>query len=289
VSGPPHLGRIRLVVVALALVVVLAGCRVTTTVGVRVGANGTGDVTVKLVLDRAAVTEIGGLARQLQTSDLVAAGWVVKGPDAVRGGGEVVTVTHRFAQLDQVPAILDEVASSGRGSPAPFVLSVVRSGPTTRVTTTAVGRVDLRCGLSCFGDAGLQKAFGSDVGVNASGFGGKSGEAAARRDFVFDFTLSVPGRVVATDATSRQGANLGWHALLGAITRMRTSSVVVTPSTPTSEAKAKSHPAAAAAPSDGARSAGASVIVVVVVAVLVLAWAWRVVRRRRRRARLETT
>jgi hypothetical protein len=288
VSEQPHSRQFRLVVLVLVLAVVLAGCGVTTTVGVRVGANGTGDVTVQVVIDRQTVSEVGGLAGQLRTSDLVEAGWVVKGPRAGRDGAEVVTVTHRFAQLDQVPAILAEVASSGSVSKAPFVLHLVRSGPSTRVTTTAVGRVNLRCGLSCFGDAGLQKAFGSDVGVNASAFSGKSGAAAARRDFVFYFTLSVPGRVVSTDASSRRGATLKWRSVLGAITKMHASSVVVIPVASQARAKGKAH-AAAVAPTDGAHSAGASLIVVVVVAILALASAWRLLRRRRRRGRLETT
>jgi hypothetical protein len=262
--------------------VLLAGCGVTTTVGVQVAENGAGEVTVRVVLDRQAVSEVGGLVGQLRTSDLVAAGWTVTGPTARRHGGEVVTVTHPFARVDQVPALLAEVASPGSGSPAPFVLNLQRSGSPARVTTTAIGRVNLRCALSCFGDAGLQKAFGSPVGVNAAGFAGSTGLAAARQDFVFRFTLTLPGQVVSTNGASLRGGTLEWDPLIGRIVRMRASSAVVNASA------IKAHAQPSGPRRDGARRDDAGEIVAVVVVVVAGALAWRLVRRRRR-TRLKTS
>jgi hypothetical protein len=269
-SGRRRCLRLRPIIAAVILAVVLAGCQVTTTVAVRVAANGTGTVSVVVVLDHQAALEVGNLAGQLQTSDLVAAGWSVHGPEQGTADTTVVSVSHPFARLTQLPGILAEVASPGTGTngAAPFVLRVTRRTTSSGTTTTAVGAVDLRCGLSCFGDAGLQKDYGSEVGVNPAALEGPAGPAAAKQDLAFELTLQLPGRVTASNAAADHAGRLHWNPALGASTP-----ITVTAVTP--------HPARSAfgGPdvSNGANAALAGAVVVVIVA-LGLVW-----RRRRRR------
>jgi hypothetical protein len=271
VSGRLHRGRLALLCVLVAAIVGLAGCSVTTTVGVQVTPNGSGAVTVDVTFGRQAAAAVGGVIGQLKTSDLAAAGWVVAGPKTGPDDSTVVAVTHRFAKLAQIPGILGEVAA-GTGSAAPFALHVTRAGPGDRQTVTATGTVDLSCGLSCFGDAALRKTFGSAVGVNASAFSGPSGRAAARRDFVFHFTLTLPGRLTATGTAARKGGTLTWTPTLWSSTPLQATSLIVTaPTTHTT------------LPADGAKDSGAAVVVAVVALIILVGLAWRLLRRRRRR------
>ncbi len=268
--GRSRSGRLwRVAVAAAVLAVALAGCRVTTTVGVRVSAGGAGAVTVTVVLDRQAAAQVGGLAGQLRTSDLVAAGWVVDGPSAGPDHTTVVAVSHPFSHVSQVPGILAEVAAPGPGNAGktPFALSLQRRSSVSGTRITAAGRVDLRCGVSCFGDASLRKTYGSEVGVNASGFAGRAGRAAARRDFVFEFSLAVPGQVASSDAASGGAGVLRWHPALGSSVPISASAVVV--------ARHRAAPTSGA----GGAGGGAVEIVVVVVVIVGIAFVWRRLRR----------
>ena len=189
--------RVRAALVAVA-VLVLTGCGVTTSVAVRVQRNGSGTVTVAVTLDRAAVSAVGGVEGALHVSDLEAAGWkVVSGP--APGGGTVITLTQSFTRLSQLPGILAEVGRTPAGAPL-FVLRVTQGGTFFTSRTTAAGSVDLTCGLSCFGDAGLQRTYGSDLGVDSTALQTAAGRAAIERDLTFRFTLQMPGRVSSSDA-----------------------------------------------------------------------------------------
>jgi hypothetical protein len=210
--------------VAILLAVALAGCQVTTAVGVQVRPDGTGSVTVGVEFDRAAVAAVGGIDGQLHVADLQAAGWRVTST-AVAGGGTLVSLAHPFSRPSEVPAILAEVGRAPTGARTPlFTLRLAEHRTFWSTTTTARGAVDLTCGLACFGDTGLQRSYGSELGVSPTYLGGAGGPAVAAAALRFSFRLRLPGRILSSDASpGRPG--LRWAPVLGATTTLSAGSV----------------------------------------------------------------
>ena len=226
----------------------LTGCRVDTTVSVVDRGSGHGTVTVTVVLDRQALDALGGetgLARQLSVGDLRSAGWQVTGPvrtsgglggsasGAGSGGGASVTVSHGFSSKSDAERLLAELAGSGSAANRPFRLSIVSQRGFLHVHDTLVGKVDLTCGLSCFGDQGLQSALGNPNGVATAPLLNQSGE---RPDQLFGFTLSahMPGKLQSANAPTRNHSLLTWTTPLGQATEisaesesLNTSNIVV--------------------------------------------------------------
>lgn len=204
----------------------LAGCRVDTRVSVVERGGGSGSLAVTVTLDRAAVQALGGqsaLARQLSYADLESAGWAVAGPHAAAGGGESVTVSHGFSGGAQLSRLMSDVAGSAPG-PKPFRMSVSSGGGFFTNRNTIRGALDLRCGLQCFGDPGLQAALGGSLGVSPQPLEQAAGETAAQA-FRFSLALRLPGRPgsvtgspsVARDGTLTWSAPLGQSTLVGAV------------------------------------------------------------------------
>jgi len=204
--------------VAVAGAVLLAGCRVDTRVSVVEKSGGAGTVRVTVAFDPSAVRAFGGqpnLAKQLQYSDLEAAGWTVSGPTTSAGGGASVTATHGFSDGTQLEQLMSALAGSGPG-PRPFRLSATDGGGFWTHKTVIRGAVDLRCGLECFGDPGLQSALGGSLGVAPQPLEQAAGEGAAQ---VFTFSLAVrlaghADSVTGHPSVSRDGT-LTWSAPLG--------------------------------------------------------------------------
>jgi hypothetical protein len=198
----------------VVLAVLLAGCGATTTVAVRIGGRGAGQVRVTVALDRAAAALGGTAVQDLDRAGLAAAGWAVRSA-ATPGGGETFTASHPFASAAQLPAVLGEIATSA-GTPL-FRLQVAETHTFWTTRTTLRGSVDLRCGVDCFGDAGLQGPFGSPVGVDPGALERRYGETAAQA-LQFRLQVRLPGSVGsvgATDATGRSGDTLRWTPVLG--------------------------------------------------------------------------
>jgi len=201
---------------ALALsLLVLCGCSATAQVSVNARPDGTGSVTVTVTLDRAATASVGNVAGELQTADLAAAGWTVTGPTAEAGVSTVVSATKPFTTWAQASSIVQEIAGSGPVGSRPFQLSIISRRSFWKTTTTLSGGVDLRCGLSCFGDSGLQHALGSSTGINPAAAG-----ADPAATFHFGMTVALPGKLKSTSAASniatRTGTDLRWTPTLGA-------------------------------------------------------------------------
>ncbi|MBO0729987.1 MAG: hypothetical protein J2P57_12065, partial [Acidimicrobiaceae bacterium] len=97
-------------VVAAGLVFVATGCQVTTRVAVNAAPNGSGTLAVTVTLDAQAVAAVGTLARQLQTSDLTQAGWLVTGPVPSARGSETVTVRHGFSNPAELHTLAAQLA-----------------------------------------------------------------------------------------------------------------------------------------------------------------------------------
>src|SRR5689334_7576832 len=96
-----------------ALVVLLTACSATATVTVRMHEDGSGVVSVRVVLDAAAVraAEVGGgsLADRVRLADLPGAGWTVTPWRKTPSGGAVLTVAKPFARPEQVAGIVREI------------------------------------------------------------------------------------------------------------------------------------------------------------------------------------
>lgn len=201
---------------ALALsLLLLCGCSATAQVSVNARPDGTGSVTVTVTLDKAATASVGNVASELNTSDLAGAGWTVTGPTAEPGGTTVVSATKPFTTWAQASSIVQEIAGSGAPGSRPFQLTITRRRSFWKTTTTLSGDVDLRCGLSCFGDSGLQKALGSSTGIDPGAAG-----ADPAATFHFGMAVALPGKLTSTNAASTvatpAGTDLQWTPTLGA-------------------------------------------------------------------------
>lgn len=107
--------RPRALILVAAASILLAACRVDTTLVVRMRGSGAGEVAVRVHLDRAAVAaaEVDGrrLEDAVRIDDLAAAGWVVRGWRR-SGGGATLTVAKPFADPEGADAIQREIAGS---------------------------------------------------------------------------------------------------------------------------------------------------------------------------------
>jgi hypothetical protein len=211
-------------VLLIAALFVLGGCRVDTRVSVVDRGGGRGTVSVSAVLDAAALQALGGesgLARQLNTGDLVAAGWTVAAPSPAPGGGATVTASHGYSSPSQAEELLAEIAGSGPAGDRPFHLTVSSQRGFLHVHETLTGRVDLSCGLSCFGDPGLQSALGNPNGVaTAPLLNGKPPSQV----FGFTFSARLPGSLQSDNASARNRSDLTWTTPLGQVTEISAES-----------------------------------------------------------------
>jgi hypothetical protein len=133
----------------LAVVALAVGCRVDAKTTVEVAEDGSGTVTVEVVLDQEAADRIPDLAEQLRVRDLRRTGWEVTGPTEVEGGGVTVTATKAFFEPDQLAEVLAQVGGvSGE-------LSRDRTFGTTSYDFT--GTLDLSRGLRTFSDRQLTR------------------------------------------------------------------------------------------------------------------------------------
>jgi hypothetical protein len=211
-------------VLLVAALLLLGGCRVDTSVTVVDTGRGHGSVSVTATFDPAALKELGGLsglARQLSVADLTAAGWTVAGPAEAQGGGATVTVSHGYSSPPEAERLLAEIAGSGPAGKRPFQLTLHSQRGFLRVRESLSGRVDLSCGLACFGDQGLKSALGNSNGVDPAPL--LNGEQPSQ---VFGFSLSarMPGSLRSDDAASRTGSLLSWPTPMGRVTQISAES-----------------------------------------------------------------
>lgn len=204
----------------------LGGCRVDTTVTVLERGGGHGQVSVSVAFDRQALQALGGengLASQLSVSDLTAAGWTVSGPSPAAGGGATVKVSHGYASTSEASRLLAEIAGSGPVPTRPFQLAVSTRGGFFTDHDTIAGRINLTCGLSCFGDQGLQSALGNPNGVATAPLIQTAGQQPSQA-FGFTFGARMPGSVGTTNAPIRNRSGLTWTTPLGQVTEVSATS-----------------------------------------------------------------
>lgn len=141
---------------AVLAAVVLAGCRTDARVGVDVRADGSGTVTVSVVLDAEAARQLGDPAKGLALDDLATVGWTVADP-ATDGGGLRLSARRAFSSPAQLPAVLAEVG----GADGVFRAVSLRITDDTFGTTYAFrARVELTGDPAQFSDPELTTALG---------------------------------------------------------------------------------------------------------------------------------
>jgi hypothetical protein len=165
-------------------VLVLAGCRVDATTTVEVAEDGSGTVTVEVVLDQEAAARVPDLAEQLRIRDLRRTGWTVEGPTEAEGGGVSVTATKEFFEPEQLGEVLAEIGGLTGD------LTRERSFGTT--TYDFEGTLDLSRGLRTFSDRQLTRLLdGFPIGQDQAQLEAELG-SPLRELSSFTFDLSLP-------------------------------------------------------------------------------------------------
>ncbi len=182
-SAPRTSRRARLARAATLVAVVLVGvtgCRTDASVDVSLHADGSGVVTVAVVLDAEAVAKVGDLSKVVSVDDLTKSGWKIQGPgpapsvltnmadaglvDRPSGGwpktSVAIAASRPFTDVAEANTILASI--SGPNGPLRAV-RVTRSTSFASTKLGATGTVDLSKGLDGLGDAALTKALGGDT------------------------------------------------------------------------------------------------------------------------------
>ena len=147
----------RLVFLALAVALLATACQVDTTVDIAVDDDGSGRVTVTVVLDAEAAAKVPDLDQSLLLDDVRKAGWRVVGPDRTAAGGWRVSATKPFADPSQLPAVMAELGGEG----GPFRdFTLTRDDAFAKTSYRLEGTVDLSGGIDAFGDDALRQALG---------------------------------------------------------------------------------------------------------------------------------
>ncbi len=193
-SVPPFAAA--LLVLLLALTLTACGARVD--VGVDVTKTGSGSVRVAVQLAPGTAGALEDLQTGVPVADLRRAGWAVDGPHAGASGTTVVSATHGFSTLAQLPTLMADIAGSGAEGGRPFRLTVTEQKGALRDTFQATGAVDLRCALSCFADPALAARVGYALGVPPAQINKLLGKNPAQV-VPFSFRLSLPGRRTSSD------------------------------------------------------------------------------------------
>jgi len=190
--------RVTALVAGVACIVLLAACRVDTTVSMKVERNGSGSISVTIVADEDIVAQAPKLSTDLNFGDLTKAGWKVIGPERTDEGGLRVTLTHNFDNETQATALLTQL----NGNRGPFrEVKVTREGKSRDSVWKLSGRLEVTGGLQAFADDQLIQVVGStpyEQTVKEAGL--DLGKAVGLQ---FDATL--PGDIKSTTGIEQNG------------------------------------------------------------------------------------
>lgn len=159
------LSRSLLLQIVAAVLLLAAGCEVTTVVSVDVDDDGSGEVEVLLGLDAEAVARLpdldgsgvpdeADLVELVRTDDLEAADWSMAGP-RTEDGTTWLRATKPFGTPEEATAVLAELTGPDGALPD---LEVRRESSFGRDRFELTGTADLSDGLEAFGDEGLAAA-----------------------------------------------------------------------------------------------------------------------------------
>ncbi len=184
---------------------------------VRLGADGTGEITVTATADADVVAQAPGLAGDLRFDDAAAAGWVVDGPTATEDGGLTVTLRHPVASAEEATNLL---ASLGPPFVGVTLERTVSGDDGEEVTVTLTGQLQLVGGWEAFADADLVAAAGVPFADELAASGATPAGSMAVR-----LRAELPGEVEETTGRTEDGG-LVWDAPLdGSSTDLATTTV----------------------------------------------------------------
>ena len=195
------------IVVAVLLSITLAACGAHVDVSVNVAKVGSGSVTVEVQLPPSTAGAIEDLRTGLPVGDLRRAGWAIEGPRADAAGTVLISATHAFSDLAQLPTLMADIAGSGAEAGRPFRLSVTEQKGALDDTFRAAGAIDLRCDLSCFDDPALAARVGYALGLPSAELRQllvKGPDAGLS----FRFQLSLPGRRTSPSLRAAGGSSV---------------------------------------------------------------------------------
>ncbi len=201
------------VLLAGAAIVLLGGCRADVTVAVRAAAEGGGDVSATVSLDKEAAEQVPDLAGQLKVEDLKAAGWRIEGPTPAAGGRTELRAIKAFASPAEATRLFQELT----GPTGPFAsLRLTRDRSLLKTRTSLTGTVDLAGGLEVFSDeVAREKLGGLPLGIEPARLEAELGRPLADV-FGFRLTADLPGDI--------EGGGSGvWEVRLGQATAVNAS------------------------------------------------------------------
>ena len=127
-------------------------------VGIDVGEDGSGTVTVAIGVDDDLLSRVPGAADRVHLDDLKAAGWEVTGPAKEADGNTWVHLSHPFANPTEMKELLAEI--NGPGGPLGAFGLEVRDEWDEK-TWVLTGTAGLTGGIASFVDPDLAAAFGA--------------------------------------------------------------------------------------------------------------------------------
>ncbi|HEX4979510.1 MAG TPA: hypothetical protein VFV35_05545 [Acidimicrobiales bacterium] len=201
---------------AALLVVLSGGCKVDISVGLHAGADGNGEVRVAAVLDEVAAERLGDPGTALRLDDLEGEGWVVDEPERREDGSLVLSVRHRFDDIEEGERLLAAVGGDDASTGAAPLrdVEIEQHRGFFRTQTSVTGVVDLVRGVESFGDAALTSALGGQpLGVSVEQMERQLGAPFAEM-FGLQVAVSLPGEVVA-NAPATSGDTAVWAPALG--------------------------------------------------------------------------
>ncbi len=198
------LRRMKPLLVAFAMLLLLAGCRVDSTVTVDIERDGSGTVEVAVSLDESAAERVGDLAGQLQVEDLRQAGWDVTEP-TVEDGLTWVRATKSFVSPENLGDVLDDIGAFE-------AVSLTRARAFGSTTWDLSGRIDVTGGANQFGDAELANLLGGRfTGVDIEKIETEERESVGEM-FGLSFVVQMADDVESINAAETSGGEATWFA-----------------------------------------------------------------------------
>jgi hypothetical protein len=203
--------RQRRALLALLVVVALAGCQIRTEVGIEVDDDGSGRVSVSVGLDDDAMARVPGLEQELRLDDLRATGWEITGPTPEADGFTWIRGSKPFDTPEEAGRVLAEVA----GTEGPFRdFALTRDRSFARTAFGFRGTVDFTGGLESFGDDALAATLdGEPLGEDVAAIEERIG-AAIDEAFTFRIAVRMPGDLTSSNAPTRADNGAVWEPRL---------------------------------------------------------------------------